>query len=105
MSELSTYPPEKEKGLEVGKSDSPNVDINEAIQITPPSASNEEEVAKEAPKEPVDLFEVWWDEPADQDPANPMNWPMSQKWTSIAVLSAITFLTFVPLPNISLIRS
>ena len=36
---------------------------------------------------------VWWDEPADQDPANPMNWPSSRKWGTIAVLSSITFLT------------
>ena len=104
MSEINTYPPEKEKDLEVGKSDSPTVDTNETIQNTPPSTSNEEDVTKEAAKEPIDPFEVWWDEPADQDPANPMNWPMSRKWASIAVLSAITFLTFVPLPNISLIR-
>ena len=36
---------------------------------------------------------VWWDEPADQDPTNPMNWPDSRKWVTIAVLSSITFLT------------
>ncbi|KAL1980636.1 hypothetical protein VTN96DRAFT_3887 [Rasamsonia emersonii] len=38
-------------------------------------------------------FEVWWDEPADQDPANPMNWSNVRKWTIIATVSFITFLT------------
>jgi hypothetical protein len=37
--------------------------------------------------------QVWWDEPADQDPANPMNWPAWRKWSNIAILSFITFLT------------
>lgn len=43
-------------------------------------------------------FEVWWDEPADQDPANPMNWSNARKWTIIATVSFITFLTSVMLP-------
>lgn len=43
-------------------------------------------------------FEVWWDEPADQDPANPMNWSNVRKWTIIATVSFITFLTSVMLP-------
>ena len=38
-------------------------------------------------------FDVWWNEPADQDPANPMNWTNKKKWSNIAVMSAITFLT------------
>jgi hypothetical protein len=36
---------------------------------------------------------VWWNEPAEQDPANPMSWPTWRKWTIIANLSFITFLT------------
>jgi hypothetical protein len=36
---------------------------------------------------------VWWDEPAEQDPANPMNWATRRRWTIIAILSFITFLT------------
>ena len=40
-------------------------------------------------------FSVWWNEPADQDPENPMNWPSRRKWTTIGVLSGITFLTYV----------
>lgn len=38
-------------------------------------------------------FSVWWEEPADQDPANPMNWPASKKWSVIGTISFITFLT------------
>ncbi|KAH8595870.1 major facilitator superfamily domain-containing protein [Bisporella sp. PMI_857] len=38
---------------------------------------------------------VWWDEPEDQDPANPMNWTSTKKWTNISVISVISFL--VPL--------
>jgi hypothetical protein len=36
---------------------------------------------------------VWWDDPVDQDPENPMNWPASKKWGTIAVISSITFIT------------
>ena len=38
---------------------------------------------------------VNWDGP--NDPENPLNWPASKKWTNIAFLSAITFLTLVTL--------
>ena len=95
MSESSTYAADKEKNkdLEVGKSEATTVDLDdEAIQTSPPNTGNDEEVPKETEADP---FDVWWDEPADQDPANPMNWPMSRKWATIAVLSAITFLTLV----------
>ncbi|KAJ8125894.1 hypothetical protein O1611_g7743 [Lasiodiplodia mahajangana] len=36
---------------------------------------------------------VGWEEPEDQDPENPLNWPARRKWGNIAQLSAITFLT------------
>lgn len=38
-------------------------------------------------------FDVFWDEPAEQDSANPMNWSMPRKWGIIALVSFITFLT------------
>jgi hypothetical protein len=38
---------------------------------------------------------VWWEEPEDQDPSNPMNWPDSKKWSIIGTLSLMTFLTSV----------
>ncbi|KAL9091713.1 MAG: hypothetical protein Q9165_004789 [Trypethelium subeluteriae] len=36
---------------------------------------------------------VWWEEPADQDPANPLNWSAKKKWANIAILSGITLVT------------
>ncbi|KAH8804385.1 major facilitator superfamily domain-containing protein [Xylogone sp. PMI_703] len=36
---------------------------------------------------------VWWNEPADEDPGNPMAWPSWKKWTTIGIISFITFLT------------
>lgn len=36
---------------------------------------------------------VGWDEPEDQDPANPQNWTKRRKWTQVFILSSITFLT------------
>ncbi|KAI5927664.1 major facilitator superfamily domain-containing protein [Camillea tinctor] len=38
-------------------------------------------------------FVVDWEEPADRDPENPMNWSSQRKWTIIGVLSFISFLT------------
>ena len=38
---------------------------------------------------------VWWNEPVDQDPENPMNWSARKKWVNITILSAITFVTYV----------
>ena len=38
---------------------------------------------------------VWWDEPVDQDPYNPMNWSPKKKWLNIGILSGITFVTYV----------
>lgn len=59
--------------------------------------SNQTEVERnttvdpEAPR-PHGLL-VSWDDPEDKDPANPLNWPRGRKWSIIAVLSAMTFLT------------
>jgi hypothetical protein len=57
---------------------------------------NEESAADSAsvPAE-ASIIEVYWEEPIDQDPANPMNWPSARKWMNIGVLSSITFLTLV----------
>lgn len=40
-----------------------------------------------------DELDVFWDEPADQDPANPMNWSLRRRWTIVGAVSFITFLT------------
>ncbi|KAH8658203.1 major facilitator superfamily domain-containing protein [Xylariales sp. PMI_506] len=37
-------------------------------------------------------FIVWWEEPEDRDPENPMNWSSARKWTNIIVISLISFL-------------
>lgn len=36
---------------------------------------------------------VFWDEPADQDAANPLNWSARRRWSIVAMVSFITFLT------------
>lgn len=90
----STYPPKKEKDVAMGDSEAKTCDTNEPIQSSPLNTGTDEEKGEvSAPADPT--FVVWWEEPADQDPENPMNWPMSRKWATIAVLSTITFLTFV----------
>ncbi|KAJ5856577.1 uncharacterized protein N7529_010521 [Penicillium soppii] len=38
-------------------------------------------------------YDVFWEEPASEDPANPMNWSSGRKWTIIGMVSFITFLT------------
>ncbi|KAL7952707.1 cycloheximide resistance protein [Trichoderma compactum] len=40
---------------------------------------------------------VWWDEPEEQDPENPMNWPATKKWANILTISVMSFL--VPLAS------
>ncbi len=45
-----------------------------------------------APTEPIDELTVWWEEPEDQDPENPMNWPAKLKWANILIISCISFL-------------
>lgn len=42
-----------------------------------------------------DEFEVYWDEPEDQDSANPMNWSSTRRLWTIAMVSALSFLTSV----------
>jgi MFS family permease len=34
---------------------------------------------------------VWWD--GEDDPENPMNWKSFRKWSAIAIVSGVTFLT------------
>ena len=66
---------EKDADLEVGNHRSDSVDSKEVPVEVPVPNQNE----------------VGWDGP--NDPQNPMNWPGRWKWSSIAVISAITFLT------------
>lgn len=41
----------------------------------------------------VEDYSVWWNEPADQDPENPMSWAKGRKWGIIAIISFLSFLT------------
>jgi multidrug resistance protein len=62
---------------------------------------------KEAQKETLEASEtdstmdsrdpniVDWEQPEDQDPANPLNWKDSKKWANIGVVSLITLITYV----------
>lgn len=38
------------------------------------------------------MLDVWWAEPEDADPSNPMNWSSRKKWTNILTISVISFL-------------
>lgn len=70
-------------------------DLEAGAQRTP---STDKEMAEAQPAEPVDPNIVSWDGP--DDPANPINWSEKRKWSNIAVISSITFLTYGPLnPN------
>jgi len=40
-----------------------------------------------------DPYEVWWNEPENEDPENPMNWPGWKKWGNVAILSFVTLIT------------
>lgn len=54
-------------------------------------ATKSENAGRDVPNDAV--LEVFWDDPADQDPANPMNWSARRKWSIVAMVSFITFLT------------
>lgn len=64
-------------------------------KVTPDIVEAVAEGDDPAKAQPVDEFDVWWEDPEDQDPENPQNWTNKKKWSNIAVLSAITFLTYV----------
>lgn len=86
----SIFPDEiKEKMKNVSKEN------EEKIYANPPSASfnsKHESNGLTSSADPVSDFIVWWDEPEDQDPDNPMNWSSTRKWVNICVISVISFL-------------
>lgn len=53
----------------------------------PDEKSNEEQTAY------ASQYDVFWQEPASEDPENPMNWSFRRKWSIIGMVSFITFLT------------
>jgi multidrug resistance protein len=80
--------------VEAGNAHHPNTDLPEerALDSPPPPVTSPKD--EESGSQP-DSNVVWWDEPADQDPANPMNWSNRKKWANIGILSSVTFLTLV----------
>ncbi|CZR67177.1 related to multidrug resistant protein [Phialocephala subalpina] len=58
-------------------------------------SSKQENNGSAPPVEPGSEIIVWWDEPEDRDPENPMNWSSTKKWVNIGTISVISFL--VPL--------
>lgn len=67
----------------------------EKVNANPRSASlnsKHETNGGAAAAEPGSELIVWWDEPEDQNPENPMNWSSTKKWVNILVISVISFL-------------
>ncbi|KAI7051116.1 MFS general substrate transporter [Hortaea werneckii] len=75
-----------ETSSEARKPDSSNTSINEPLDD-----HEKGPIAAEQEQEALDPNIVDWDGP--DDPANPVNWSATRKWTNIAVLSALTLLT------------
>lgn len=70
-------------------------EMEEKINVNPLSASlnpRHEINDGAAPAEPGSELIVWWDEPEDRNPENPMNWSSTKKWANILVISVISFL-------------
>lgn len=36
-------------------------------------------------------IDVWWEDPEQDNPANPLNWPNRKKWLNILTISVIAF--------------
>lgn len=77
---VSLSSPITEKQLPELKTEGSNSDENEAMGYIEDYAETERLL-------------VWWQEPADKDPENPLNWPTRRKYAIIGTLSFITFLT------------
>lgn len=59
----------------------------------PPSESPKMENVTETADVKDDPFSVWWNEPENEDPENPMTWSSGRKWSTIGVVSLLTFVT------------
>jgi hypothetical protein len=77
-----TSPLEKDVEKEAGK---------DSAVTTPSRRSAESTYAIQAPESENDSNIVWWD--GENDPENPMNWSSFRKWSAIAIVSGVTFLT------------
>ena len=82
----------KDERLELALEEGHDADIPTNIGVY--ESPEDKERGVEAVKvEPTDQNVVWWDEPEDQDQANPLNWPEAIKWGNIAILSFNTLIT------------
>jgi hypothetical protein len=78
---------------------SSNLDVEKGTESNARSAHSEERTSdKDAPaaeniSEARDPHIVDWD--GDDDPENPLNWSTAKKWNLIAVLAAVTLVTYV----------
>jgi hypothetical protein len=83
--------------LEAGLGEHPELNEKDTGSgISTPSAllppKNGEATSENAHREPGSEFVVWWEEPANQDPENPLNWSSRKKWLNIMTISVISFL-------------
>ncbi|KAJ5937996.1 hypothetical protein N7454_004338 [Penicillium verhagenii] len=58
-----------------------------------PADKGEEEKGK---MEVTSEFDVFWNEPVDQDPENPMNWSLARRWTIVVAFSPLASSMFAP---------
>lgn len=83
-------PTEKSETTDVAHS-TISEDGHENITKDVESAQVVDEVTNDsANEEEYDPNIVGWD--SEDDPANPINWPLWKKWTNIGLISAITFI-------------
>ncbi len=84
------------------KNDETNLDLapeeshqseNSSISAVSQRGGEKDIEAQAAEVSQLDQNVVWWDEPVDQDPENPMNWGAGRKLGTIAILGFITFIT------------
>lgn len=82
-----------DKDLEKGES------IESRSSVSHHETSREDDVeeakAADAPTDqtPQDPNIVDWEQPANEDPANPMNWSEKLKWGNIGILAMLSFTT------------
>src|SRR5215469_8908743 len=83
---------DKEINLELPLEESHQLESPRISGVSQPDGEKDIE-AQATEVSQLDENVVWWDEPVDQDPDNPMNWGAGRKWGTIAILAFITFIT------------
>lgn len=78
-----------EKNSDIGRVEREELGANPS---TSSSNSKHETNRSAVEREPRSDLIVWWDEPEDRDPENPMNWSSTRKWVNILTISTIGFL-------------